>query len=306
MNILLVAEESAGIQMLKVLAQSPHRIVAVMASPSKTGATVWGTAEKMGLPTWEAKQVKDPAFAMKIREAEVDLLLNVHSLYLINGEVVAAPKIGSYNLHPGPLPKYAGLNTVSWAIYRGETEYGVTLHRMEPGIDTGTITFQKMFTIDLQETALSVYSKCIREGVGLLKLLLEVAEKGIEQIPAISQDFSKREYFNKKPPDECRIHWELPAKQIFNLIRACDYFPFPSPWGHPRAGLNGTEIKIIKARLTGRPVDAAAGTVGTLQGTALEIACGDEWLLCERVMLDGVAKPAAEVLQPGQRLNDGI
>src|SRR5262245_33350316 len=114
--------------MLKVLAESDHRIVAVMASPDKQGATVWNTAEKMGLPTWHAKLVKSPEFAMQIREADVDLLLNVHSLFLIHGDVVAAPRLGSYNLHPGPLPQYAGLNTVSWAIYRGETDYGVTLH----------------------------------------------------------------------------------------------------------------------------------------------------------------------------------
>ena len=73
-----------------------------------------------------------------MREQGVDLLLNVHSLYLIaRRTVVAAPRIGSFNLHPGPLPEYAGLNTPSWAIYNGEREHGVTVHWMEPGVDTG-------------------------------------------------------------------------------------------------------------------------------------------------------------------------
>ena len=305
MNILLVGEESAGIQMLKVLAASKHRIVAVMASPDKQGATVWSTAEKMGLPTWHAKLVKDPAFASQIREAEVDLLLNVHSLFLINGEVVAAPRLGSYNLHPGPLPRYAGLNTVSWALYRGETEYGVTLHKMEPGIDTGTIAYQSLFNIEENETALSLYAKCIREGVELLKKLLDAASQGIDAIPKIEQDFSKREYFNKKAPDECRVRWTRTAREIANLVRACDYFPFPSPWGHPRASLNGQEIHLVKVRLTGRECDAPPGTIGQREGASVEVACADQWILCEKVMVEGRSIAAAEGLQDAVRLDDG-
>jgi len=303
-NILLVGEESAGIQMLKVLTASEHRVVAVMASPAKQGATVWSTAEKMGLQTWEAKLVKDPAFADRIREAEVDLLLNVHSLFLIHGDVVAAPRMGSYNLHPGPLPWYAGLNTVSWAIYRGESGYGVTLHKMEPGIDTGTIAYQSLFPIDENETALTLYAKCIREGIELLKKLLEAASRGYDAIPKIEQDFSKREYFNKKAPDECRIRWSRTAREITRLVRACDYFPFPSPWGHPRASLNGKELHLIKARLTGQPCDAAPGTIGDRDGMSVRIACADEWILCDKVMAEGRSVVAAQALQDAVRLDE--
>jgi methionyl-tRNA formyltransferase len=291
--------------MLKALAKSEHRIVAVMASSSKEGATVWSTAQQMGLPTWEAKLVKDPAFADRIREADIDLLLNVHSLFLIHGDVVAAPRLGSYNLHPGPLPRYAGLNTVSWAIYRGETDYGVTLHKMEPGIDTGTIAYQARFPIEENETALSLYSKCIREGIELLKQLLDAAARGFDAIPRIEQDFSQREYFNKKAPDECRVRWSRPAREIANLVRACDYFPFPSPWGHPRASLNGRELHIIKTRLTGRACEAAPGSIGEREGASVELACGDEWLWCDSVMREGRAVAAAEALQGAERLDDG-
>ena len=130
MNILLVGEESAGAQTLKLLASSNHRLVGVMASPTRkavSGMTVWQHAEKLGCRTWPAETVKDPAFAEVIRDAEVDLLLNVHSLFVIKPEIVAAPRWGSFNLHPGPLPRYAGLNAPSWAIYRGERSHGVTL-----------------------------------------------------------------------------------------------------------------------------------------------------------------------------------
>ena len=89
--------------------------------------------------------VKDPALAESLRSEPVDLLLNVHSLYIVHQNVLAVPRSGAYNLHPAPLPRYAGLNSVSWAIYRGEKEHGVTFTKWKPGIDTGATCSRKYF-----------------------------------------------------------------------------------------------------------------------------------------------------------------
>src|SRR5207247_7297396 len=178
MNILLIGEESAGIQMLHEIERSGHRVIAVMASPGRvaaSGASLWDAAAKLGLPTWPAQLVKDPLLAERMRAEEVDLLLNVHSLYVIHGTVLGAPRIGAFNLHPGPLPRYAGLNAVSWAIFRGEKSHGVTVHRMDVGIDTGPLAYQAMFPIGPDDTALNVSSRCIREGVALMLKLIDTA-----------------------------------------------------------------------------------------------------------------------------------
>src|SRR5438876_2368799 len=176
MNVLLVGEESAGIQTLKALARSDHRLVAVLASPAKSAlgcATVRTVAEKLGYPTWPAKLVKNPSFANTVRSENVDIILNVHSLFIINDKVLDAPRIGSFNLHPGPLPRYAGLNAVSWALYRGERTHGVTLHKMVPEIDAGPIVFQEFFPIEENDTALSLSGKCVKAGMALVTRLLE-------------------------------------------------------------------------------------------------------------------------------------
>ena len=123
LNVALVGEDSAGIQALRALAQTGHRIVAVLASPSRRapGAmTLWEAARNLGYATWPAPLVKDPSLAERLTTAEVDILLNVHSLFIISRDVLTAPRVGSFNMHPGPLPRYAGLNSVCWAIYRGE------------------------------------------------------------------------------------------------------------------------------------------------------------------------------------------
>ncbi|MBI3758424.1 MAG: hypothetical protein HY269_01560 [Deltaproteobacteria bacterium] len=255
LNVVLVGEESAGAQTLKLLAQSQHRVAGVLAAPpqpARGSATVWQLAGQLGYRRWPAELVKDAAFAEVLRAEGVDLLLNVHSLYLIAPAVIAAPRYGSFNLHPGPLPRYAGLNAVSWAIYRGETAHGVTLHKLEPGIDTGPLVFQTLFPLGEQDTALAVYTKCIRAGVVLLERLLDLAARDPLAIPLTPQDLSQREYFGKGAPNEGRIQWARPAREIYNWVRACNYFPFPSPWGHPRARLAGQELALTQVRLSHR------------------------------------------------------
>jgi methionyl-tRNA formyltransferase len=309
-NILLVGEESAGIQTLRALADSEHRIVAVMASPSKNNgglANLWETAEKLGYQPWPAKLVKDPRFADEVRAAEVDVILNIHSLFIINKEVVNAPRIGCFNMHPGPLPRYAGLNVVSWAIYRGETSHGVTIHKMEPGIDTGHIVYQELFDIDDADTGLTLSAKCIRSGIALVLRLIETASSDPAAIPLMPQDLTKREYFGREIPYEGRLFWSLPAREIVNFVRACDFFPFHSPWGHPQTILgtmsNPQEICVVKACLTGERCDVSPGTVGDVVRPGVKISCGDEWIIVNKLKVEGRYVNPADVLKQGSRLS---
>jgi methionyl-tRNA formyltransferase len=300
-RVLLVAEESAGIQVLRALARSPHELVAVLTAPPTRGggATVGAVAEQLGVTVLPSERVRDAETADWIRCEDIDLLLNVHSLYLIAGEVVAAPRIGSFNLHPGPLPEYAGLNTPSWAIYNGESRHGVTVHWMEPGVDTGAIAYDASFDLTESDTGLSVSARCVREGVPLIERLLETAADDPAAIPRREQDLSRRRYYKRADiPDEGRIEWTRPAGRIVDLVRASDYFPFPSPWGIPTTRLGEAELGVIKASRTGDAAEAAPGTVLADDGDGVRVAAEDEWVRVERVLADGRPRPAGEVLRP--------
>jgi len=308
MNIVLAAEESAGLQILQTLARSNHRVIAVLASLSKaaSGTDVWSVARKLGLTTWPANLVRDPDLADRLRSHQVDILLNVHSLYVVHTAVLAAPRLGAFNLHPGPLPRYAGLNAVSWAIYHGEKSYGVTIHKMEPGIDTGPIAYQSFFPIEDSDSALSLSFKCMREGVRLILELLEVASADPERLPLVPQDLSQRKYFGHGVPNDGRLSWSWAAAKIINFVRACDYFPFRSPWGHPRTQLGEQEIGVVKASGTSRPSDAVPGTVGHPVGSGVYVASLDEWVLVKQLKLGGTYVKAADILKPGQQLDSEL
>jgi UDP-4-amino-4-deoxy-L-arabinose formyltransferase/UDP-glucuronic acid dehydrogenase (UDP-4-keto-hexauronic acid decarboxylating) len=311
LRIVVVAEESAGVQALEALRTAPEspEIVAVVTATEPDGTRrplVAAAAARQGLDVVPAWTLRSESFADSIRELDVDLLVNVHSLLVLDSEVVRAPRIGSFNLHPGPLPEYAGLNAPSWAIYEGETTHAVTLHWMDAGIDSGPVAYRASFAIDDADTGLSLTAKCVRHGVPLLLRLLADAARDASSIPALEQDLSLRRYFGREVPNEGGVVWSAPAHKIVSLVRAADYGPFDSPWGIPQARLGERPIGIAKASLTGEAADQPPGTVGReLEDGGLTIAAADEWVAISRMWREGGVVRPSEVCSSGDRLGDG-
>ena len=285
-----------------MLAGSAHEVVGVMTrgvGAGAVGATVAGVASRLGFHLWPAQRAQERGFAEVIRQEKVDLLLNVQARYELPAEVVAAPLIGSFNLHPGPLPKYAGLNAPSWAIYQGEHTHAVTLHWMDGGVYTGPIAFTAGLPIDDDDTGLTLSAKCVRAGLPLLHDLLEAASA--HNVPRCPQPAGIRRYYGSEVPHEGRLIWTEPAARLVNFIRACDYAPFGSPWGLPRAYLAGREIVVLKASLTGERSDLPPGTVGRQLGSEMLVAARDEWIKVRRVQVGSSTFAAADALRPGDR-----
>jgi methionyl-tRNA formyltransferase len=305
MKVLLIGEQAAGVRALQSLAQSEAQVVAVMASPQRRdGVSLWNLAAKLGYATWPAEWALDANFATQIHDVGVDLILNVYSTVVIRKEVLEAPHLGSFNLHPGPLPRYAGLNSVCWAIYRGETKHGVTLHKLVPRLDAGPIVYQEAVDIDSEETGLTLTTKCVSTGVLLIPRLLAAASQGEGNIPLFPQDLTKREYFGREVPANGILSWDRPARYVDHFVRASDFFPFPSPWGAPRTRLGEWDLGIAKVRLTGKSSDAPPGTVGAETNEGIEVACSDEWILVRKVFRDGKCLPSKQVLKAGDRFSD--
>ena len=301
---MLVAEESAGLRVLRRLAAGGHRIPAVLTTPSgRSGAGVASAAHDLGLPLRPAESVCHPELGGLIADWETDILLNVHSLYVVHADVIGAPRIGSFNLHPGPLPEYAGLDAPSWAIFNGEPRHAATVHWMEAAIDTGAVAYEAAFDIADDDTGLSLGLKCIEHGIELVDGLLEDAAAGT--IPSRPQDLSRRRYYARESPDGGRLRWDRPARRVVDLVRASDYGPFPSPWGRPTCSLEGGEIEILKAVRTGRATTVQPGTVGRVDAEGALIAATDEWVLVKRVSVpSGRATHPSTLVREHLRLGD--
>ena len=308
MRVVLVAEEAAGIQVLRSIAGlDGSELVAVLTSaPSGTrrGVVVADAAAKLDCTLLPAERVRDPAFADWLRREGVDMLINVHSLYILHGDVVAAPRIGSFNLHPGPLPAYAGLNAPSWAVFNGEARHAVTLHWMAPGVDTGAIAYQAWFDLAPNATGLSSSMQCTRLGVPLVEELMTTALRDPKAIPTQPQNGSERVLYRKGDvPFGGRVDWGQPAAVLDAFIRAADYHPMPSPWGHPETSLNGVPLDVVKVRRTERACEAPPGTLRAGEAGAVEVATADAWLVLQRIQKGGRVMPPAELLASGGRFD---
>jgi methionyl-tRNA formyltransferase len=178
------------------------------------------------------------------------------------------------------------------------------VHKIDPEIDTGPIVYQSMFPIADDDTALTLSFKCVGEGIALMLRLLEIAAADPAKIPLRTQDISAREYFGREVPEHGRLSWSWSASKVVNLVRACDYFPFPSPWGHPCTRINAQEFGLVKAVRTGLPTDAPPGTVGKSVASGVHVACQDQWALVGKLLLAGKYLAATEFLRSGDRLEE--
>lgn len=307
LRIALAGEEGAGLAALRAIEASGHCVAMVLTSSRERargrGSAIWAHALESGHPLHEASCVTEPRFASVLEHAAVDLLLNVHSLHIVAEPVLAAPRLGCFNMHPGPLPRYAGLHAPSWALLRGETQHGVTVHRMSGRVDTGSIAYQATFPLGDRDTAFSVSLRCVEAGLPLLDALVAAAASDPASIPAIPQDLSQREYFGRAIPEGGVIAWARTALEISRFVRAFSYHPFPSPWGDPKTTRDGREVGIVSVSLTGEPTSARPGSVavGPTQDE-VRVACGDAWIRIDRAKIDGKRVPASAVLADGDDL----
>ncbi|MEX0608706.1 MAG: formyltransferase family protein [Balneolaceae bacterium] len=301
MNILLTADEAAGAHAFRLLNDSHHEVKAVI-TPEEN-FTIRSLATRTKTPVLNPSKLTDPNFATWIRQNNIDVLLNVHLLYIIHPAVIEAVSAGAFNLHPGPLPTYAGLNTPSWAIYNGEKEYGVTLHWLEKGIDTGHIAYRESVLLNQQETGLTLSTKCAHSGMNLISKLLKNLSEDCAAIPRIPQNITGRRYFKKKeiPQNGC-ITWAKTSTEIDAFVRASNYSPFKSPWGFPKTTYKGSEVKISSVSLTDVSCCVKPGTINFVRDEVVRVATADNWLAIKTCGVNGSQVPAHTIFCDGDVL----
>jgi methionyl-tRNA formyltransferase len=174
---------------------------------------------------------------------------------------------------------------------------------MAAGIDDGAVAYEDRFPIVAGATGLALSLECVRRGVPLVKRLVHAAGRGLP-IPARKQDLTCRRYFPRRPPEGGSISFSKGAADVDAHLRAADYRPFASPWGHPRVGSECGEVRLLSADAcvgTGR-TSARPGTVRLTSGGRALVACSDGWIALATVLLDGELREANAVLRDGEVL----
>jgi len=276
---------------LQALLGEGFDVVAVVTQPDKPQGRSRSTAvptpvktaaDAEDVPVLQPERPSDPAFLARLRALAPDVGVVVAYGHILKPDLLGLPRLGMINLHPSLLPELRGAAPVEWAILNGLRQTGVTIMRMEEGLDSGPILLQIPHDIDPEETGGELAEHLSEMGAqALVEVLALYQTNGLEPHP---QDHARATYAPKLTRDTARIRWTDPAERVARLIRGLD--PRPGAWSE----LDGREVKLFGARaVEGR------GTPGEVQQTddALRITTGQGAVRIEEVQPAGKARMAA-------------
>ncbi len=225
------------------------------------------------LPVFQPLNFKSQADVDQLAALSPDLLLVAAYGLILPQSVLDIPKFGAINVHASLLPEYRGAAPIQRAIIDGRHVTGITIMRMEAGLDTGDILLQRSRAIGIDDTAQSLHDELAEMGGRLLVEAMEKLHDG--RLVRIPQDHARATYASKLAKEEGRIDWNQPALTVHNRIRGL--FPWPGSWfdwdGMPDRTLRLT----VHPGSIGEPLPAGVtpGEIFGVAGDSVLIACAD-------------------------------
>jgi methionyl-tRNA formyltransferase len=289
---------------LQLLA-AQHRICAVFTQPDRPAgrgqslhlSPVKRRALELGLEVHQPATFKTPEALEMLRSADLDALVVAAYGLILPAAALSIPKWGCINIHASLLPRWRGAAPIQRALLAGDSESGVTIMRMEAGLDTGPMMNSRVMPIAPRDTAKTLHDRLADLGAELIGESLHALSAGCVDV---AQPADGVTYAAKIDKAEARIQWQQSAQQIDRQVRAFN----PTPVAETR--WNGEQLRLWDAEPLEAPHMSAAmppGSVLTAAAEGIDVVCGSGILRILKLQLAGrKALPAAEFLR-GQRLS---
>ena len=302
MKIIFLGTPQFAADILKELAKTHHKVVAVVAQPDKPQ----NRGHKIEMPPTKlvANSLNIPVHQFKSITKEGDILKSYNADIIVTaafGQILRANVLemcphGVINVHASLLPKYRGSCPVPWSIVHGETKTGITIMKTEAGIDTGDMIVIKETDILPDETAGELLSRLSPIGANALIEALDQIENGTAKY--IKQDESKMTYFPMLDKDMGKLDFNKTATEIVNLVRGLN------PWPLAFIMDGDTRIKIYKAEAVENSSGQANGKVISADDKiGLIIKCKDGAVKLETIQAPNSKKMNAKDYLRGNKIN---
>ena len=259
---------------IEALLAAGYEIAAVFTHADAPGETTFFASvaqlcARRGIPVHAPEDANHPLWVERIRQLNPDYLFSFYYRNLLGEALLACASRGAYNLHGSLLPRYRGRAPANWVLVNGETETGVTLHRMVKRADAGAIIAQRRVPIERADTALSLHAKLRESAAALLRDTLPALARG--PLPETAQNESQASYYGRRSAADGLLDWQLPAERLFNLVRAVTQ-PYP-----------GAFCPVGEHKLIVWSAEVVPGNDGQAPGRViscdpLRIACGEDSL----------------------------
>lgn len=274
MKVLFWGTPAFALPALRALSEEGHVVVGVVTQPDRPAgrgrevamSPIKQEALEEGIPVLQPEKARGDEFLAQIRALDPDVSIVVAYGQILKPEVLAVPRLGALNIHASLLPELRGAAPIQWAIVRGHTVSGVTIMRMEAGLDSGPMLMRVEEPISPEESAGELGTRLAEVGAEALVEVLALMENGgIVEEP---QDHARATYAPKVDRETARIDWSKPADEVALWMRGMD--DVPGAWSP--LGARGA-VKLYRPQV----VNETGGVPGEVIEAGEEgvlIACG--------------------------------
>ena len=269
MRIIFMGTPDFAVPTLQALVDAAHEVVCVYTQPPRPGgrrgreltpSPVQSRAEDLGIEVRHPTSLKSPEEQARFAELEADVAIVAAYGLILPQAVLDAPRHGCLNVHASILPKWRGAAPIHRSIMAGDPVTGVTIMKMEAGLDTGPMLAFARTPIEDKTTG-ELTEELAEIGAQLIVgTLIDLAA-----LHPLEQDDDKATYAAKIDKSEARIDWSRPAEEVARHIRGLS--PFPGAWFE----LDGERVKVLRAKR----VEGAGAAPGEVLDDRMTIACGE-------------------------------
>jgi len=302
MRLVFLGTPQFAVPTLEALIAAGHTISAVFTQPDRPKGRGRGVAESPvkqtaaahGLSVFQPERIRRPENVDLLREIDPEAMVVVGYGQIIPQSIIDIPRLGNLNVHASLLPKYRGAAPIQWALANGETVTGVTIMRIDAGLDTGDMLLQESTPIGAEENAPELGARLAVSGASLLVRALADVEAG--RSVAVKQNDIEASLAPILRKEDGLIDWTLSASQIYNRLRGF------TPWPGVYTFFRGQPLQISSAHVAGSIPSPPAATLHPVQ-KRLFVGCGqDSALELVEVQLPGKKRMPADAFLNGYHL----
>jgi methionyl-tRNA formyltransferase len=305
--IFMGTPELARLSLLALLARSDFEVIAIVTQPDRpkgrdlklTASPVKELALKSNVQVLQPERARNENFIEELRKLKPDLIVVAAFGQILPQSILDLPRFGCVNVHTSLLPKYRGAAPIQWAILNEETETGVTIMKMDAGMDTGATLIQEKTPIQETDNAQTLHHRLATIGAELLVRTIPDYVAG--KIAARPQPAEGVSYAPKIKKQDGEIDWRQPARAIWNRVRGL--VPWPGAYTHVPAEPKPYLLKIWEAEVTA--TTGSPGEILSADKSGIVVGCGQNAIRICQLQLEGGKRLKAQQFLAGHLLRSG-
>ncbi len=305
MKVIFMGTPDFSVNTLEEIIKAGHEVVLVVSQPDKAVGRskalkytpVKECALAHGIEVYQPEKIRREECVEYLRQFEADIFIVEAFGQIIPKEILDMPRYGCVNVHASLLPKYRGAAPIQWAVLNGEKVSGVTIMRMDEGIDTGDMIMKEEVVLAEDETGGSLFDRLAEVGAKLCVKAMKAIEDGTAVYTP--QDHSQATHTGKIQKEMGSIDWSKDAEEIERLIRGLN------PWPSAYTRLDDKNLKIWRAKVVSHEVKAAPGCILKVTKNDMEVQTGNGVLALLEVQLEGKKRMTTDAFLRGYEVEEG-